>query len=291
MAEAFSARVRRWLEAVRPGLGLHASVISDYGAMSHNDMASLDSRDIKALEASFTEAGVAPLQVRRITDMLPGMIKESKAAISTPGGKQPASAGAAASNSTGNEGRRKQRQEATDSEDESDDDDADEDEEGESEFAPEEEAGEDDPREEAGGGGGSRSAQQTQRPRAREGAAAQQARGEAAAKGKAPVPNMFGRSSAPSGNRHGLGGQASAASAAAGRANPFANSGKGGRGLGDFCKKPCGDGDKCQCAAGAVEQCTGDATCAKNLVAFKEGAVVARRTPSEITKLGGCFSP
>ena len=206
--------------------------------------------------------------------MLPGMIKESKAAISTPGGKQPASAGAAASNSTGNEGRRKQRQEATDSEDESDDDDADDDEEDESEFEPEEEAGEDD-REEAGGGGGSRSVQQTQRPRARKSAAAQQQRGEAAANGKAPVPNMFDRSSAPSGNRHGLGGQASAASAAAGRANPFANSGIGGRGQGDFCKKPCGDGDKCQCAAGAVEQCTGDATCAQNLVAFKDGAVVA----------------
>jgi hypothetical protein len=247
MADAFSARVRSWLEAVRPGLGLHASVIFDYGATSHYDMASLDSRDIKALEARFTEAGVAPLQVRRITDMLPGMINESKAAISTPaGGKQPASAGAAASNSTGDAGRRrqqKQRQEATDSEDDGlvDDDESDEDEEDGSEYEPEEEAGEDD-REEAGGGGGSRSVQQTHRPRARKGAAKQQKRGEAAANGKAPVPNMFGRSSAPSGNRHGLGGQASAASAAAGRANPFANTGIGGRGLGDFCKKPCGDG-------------------------------------------------
>ena len=77
-----------------------------------------------------------------------------------------------------------------------------------------------------------------------------------------------------------MGGQASAASATAGRASPFCSSpfsspSFGWRGAGDYCKKLCRGGDKCQCTAAADEQCMGDATCAQNLVTFKAGAVLA----------------
>lgn len=290
---SFSALVESWLEAVKPGLGVHASVIFKYGATSEDDMASLDKRDISALEELFAKAGVAPLQVRRIADRMPSMIDAIRTAMHTPAGK-PAPAGAAATSSTAEDWRRRKRAQQEGTESDEDDDFVDDD----SDFD-EEEPGEDGG-EEAGEDGGEeveedavrrpQPANTTSRSRARKGGARRQAKGAAAAKGKAPIPSMFGRSSAPSGNFHGLGGQASAASASAGRANPFSNSGIGGRGPGDFCTKPCGISDKCECAVDAAKQCTGSARCAQELVVFNEGSVVALRTPSELMKQGGAFS-
>ena len=111
---SFSALVESWLEAVKPGLGVHASVVFKYGATSEDDMASLDKRDVSALEELFAKAGVAPLQVRRIADRMPSMIseaaaaREAAAAINTPAGK-PAPAGAAASSSTAGDWRWRKR--------------------------------------------------------------------------------------------------------------------------------------------------------------------------------------
>jgi hypothetical protein len=177
---SFSALVESWLEAVKPGLGVHASVIFKYGATSEDDMASLDKRDISALEELFAKAGVAPLQVRRIADRMPSMIDAIRTAMHTPAGK-PAPAGAAATSSTAEDWRRRKRAQQEGTESDEDDDFVDDD----SDFD-EEEPGEDGG-EEAGEDGGEeveedavrrpQPANTTSRSRARNGGARRQAKG------------------------------------------------------------------------------------------------------------------
>ena len=102
---------------------------------------------------------------------------------------------------------------------------------------------------------------------------------------------MFGQSGSRS-NRHGLGGQAKAESAEAGRARPFG--GLALRGKGQCCVNPCGqNADACKCPADAEypNRCTGAVSCARQLKLISEGAsVAATRTPSEIAKRGGTMS-
>ena len=96
----FAARLERWLEDVKEGLGSHAGVIISYGATSYEDMASLDKRDIEALGICFAKAGVAPLQVRRLVDKIPSMIGEARGDLETPIPRQPTSSSAGTSRST-----------------------------------------------------------------------------------------------------------------------------------------------------------------------------------------------
>ena len=246
----FAARLERWLEDVKEGLGMHAGVSIAYGATSYEDMASLDERDIAALGVSFAnQAGVAPLQVRRLVDKIPCMIGEARGDLETPITRQPASTSAGASRPTAHgAARQKTWQRAFEEDDEEQASDEDEDgEDGESgdgadsndgEFDAASSALEDEMESE-------RLAQVriTKRARSRTGDIRQQY-GAAAAKGMAKVPSMLGKSSAPSGNKHGMGGQASADSATAGRVSPFRSSpfsspGFGWRGAGDYCTLCC----------------------------------------------------
>ena len=269
-----------WLDGVGANLGEHAAVIESYGATTVADLGTLDDEDIDAivtkLRGTVEPPALPPLQIKWIAKALRGEIKKAAAAaLRTPVAMPPAS-GAAGSGD-----------EQCDS---ADDDAEDSDSEGSGDGAVSArrvntgQYG----RNKAAGAAASTS---TARAPARKGKAAARTSAAAASAGRTQIPSLFARSSSKS-NWHGLGGQASTASAAAGRARPFG--GITARGNGEPCVNPCEQKDgECTCPAEAEYPncCAGPQKCARQLEQLVEGArKAAERTPSEIVKRGGTAS-
>ena len=264
-----------WLDAIGAGLGAHAAVIHKYGATFVADLRTLDDEDIETLAANLrdVEGAPPPLKIKWILKALREVSKPAPtatpaaAAFRTPPPPPPAQ-GAAGSGSAGSGPG---TCEEVDIEEEEDDDDYEEEEDGEG-VAPIRNTG--------------KASASTARVRARAGKKQSATSAAAAAAGKATLPFLHGRSSSTS-NWHGLGGQASAARVAAGRARPFG--GLAARVKGHYCVNPCGQVDGlCRCPPEAAYSCTGDQKCASRLAQLTEGALAAAaRTPSEVAMRGG----
>ena len=264
--------VAEWLDAVHEGLGAHAHAIEGYGATTVALLGTLDAEDIEAIAGNLrsAEGGPPPLQIKWITKALASEVekvaKQKTAGAGVP--RTPNTATERSSSSDSDDEESRARSSARSSEDEEDNDD-------------------DRPARKTGKAPGSAASASTQRPRGRNGAKRNSFGAVAGAAGKAFIPNLFDRSSSKK-NRHGMGGQASVASAAAGRARPFG--GLALRGKNQCCVNPCGQkADDCTCPADAEypNHCTGAHACASQLTQLVEGAcTAARRTPSEITKFG-----
>lgn len=263
MAEQPSSDIATWLEATRAGLGIHAPVLVAYGASTVADLADLDEADFEKLSTllAASPAPPAPLQLKQIMKALrgasaPKRLPGTMSRITTPPtlAMNPSSARARSSSACAD------NSESDDSDDESEED----------------EDSDDEPEGEAALNASRKNVSRpiTARPRSWKGKAAGKASVVAAANGMASIPQLFGRSSSAN-NRHGLGGQASAAAAAAGRARPFG--GLGQRSKGHLCVNPCGEKDReCKCPPEATypHHCTGSHHCARQHKQLLEGAVL-----------------
>ena len=260
-----------WLEAVGEGFGALAPIITGYGAYSVADLGTLDKEDITALCAGFAAADDLPMlpRKRRTAAVSVWLNREVANRAAADAAAAAADAADAARKRPPGTPRRCDDCEEEGSDEEYEDEGGEE--EGEEEETP------------------ARAKGSTTRPRARNGKQQQNASAEAAAAGRSTIPGLFGRSSSAQ-NRHGLGGQASAAAAAAGNAR--VTGGLPARSKGQICVNPCGKlQGKCACAASEPAPCAGAQKCASMLAQLLEGALAAaKRTPSEIVMRGGTAS-
>ena len=216
---SFRDWVAEFLDTVDPGLSKHAHVIEAYGASCMDHIAKFEEQDIAALGISFAADGMKPLQVKWVKQAFTSRHARHKAAFD--GMKRSAAKRAAKAAA--------HPQPAPD--DSSGEEDGEED-------------GEESDEEYVNGEGGDEAAPDARRrlpsvvhrPRSYAGKAKAASSAKSAASGRGKITSMFNVS--PSmGNRHGLGGQASAEAAEGGRARPFA--GLGARGKGAFCTLRC----------------------------------------------------
>ena len=273
--------IAAWLEAVGDGLGAHAHIIEGYGAADVALLSALDEEDIKEIIDLLRRSPGAPppLQVKLITKALASEVKRHakraaehdrvRTPTTDPIPNRGSAKGTAASDS--DSGPEEKELECTSAEEDSDND---------------------QPASNTGKSPGAAASTSTARPRARNGKQRAQKSAAATAAGKATINQLFGRSASKN-NWHGLGGQARAAAAVAGRARPFG--GLGQRVKGQVCTNPCGqEPEACCCPADGTEQperCRGAHDCARQLALIVEGAHVAsKRTPNEVTKRGGTAS-
>ena len=265
-----------WLEMVGAGLGVYAHILEQYGVAEVADIQNCEEDDFTDIASDFKNAEEAPLPLK-IKMIIRALRKEADAQKAA-NAKQAAARGppGSASAAGGGNPRSEESDEEEEEEAAADDDD---------DFFPE-----DEPNEPASARASAASASTT-RPRSFQGKARAKESAAAAANGKASIPSLFGRSESKK-NRHGVGGQASAAAAAAGRARPFG--GLAARTKGQMCVNPCGQLlNACSCAAEAQwpDRCTGPFECAVKLKALTEGALAfAQRTPSEVVMRSGTAS-
>ena len=205
--------VSAWLEGVREGLGKHACVFLAYGATTIDDLRDIDDDDTKQLmlQLGALEGGPAPLQVKQIVKALRSLAKASAAGgAGSSGTPQPATAPRPATQGSAGTSSAAREQEDDDEQEEDDSDSSDE------EYVDEgEEEGDQTPRPHA-----PRKPNATMRPRARQGKARASASATSAAAGKQKV-NMMNNRSTSAGGWRGIGGQASAKAAGAGRSHFF----------------------------------------------------------------------
>lgn len=271
-----------WLDDVREGMGDYVAVLVEYGVEKFEDMVDMDEDDINKIGSNFEAAGVKPLHSKKVCLALRIRMEEEKAKAEAAEAAAKATRTKAASKRTASRmphpstvdsdsdndhanGNASDRSWHAESSDKSDGDEPD-DEESEAEK----------PRRARG------SVPITQRPRARNGTKRMSSATAAAAEGRDTLESMFDKSASAS-NWHGMGGQASAAAGADGRARscaPLAS-----RAFGQICQSVCST-TKCECLPEADERCSGSSKCARQLSAFTAGAEVsAVRTPSEIAKI------
>ena len=243
-----------WLNKVRDGLGTHAHVFEEYGATTVADLGSLDDDDINAIGAALEaeDERPLPLQIKQIVRALRNEIALQAGrdgAFHTPR-TAPSSTKAGSSSFAADKCTAADESDEDEEEDDDFDEDLDDDEEDANEPKRQKRA--------ARVPGPSAS---TARHRSRNGKEAVRKTATAAAAGKAKIADQFGRSASAK-NWHGVGGQASAAAAAAGRARPFG--GLRARSKGQTCVNPCGQIDgHCTCPTEAEypDRCAGPQRC------------------------------
>ena len=204
--------IAAWLEAVGDGLGAHAHIIEGYGAADVALLSALDEEDINEIIDLLRRSPGAPppLQVKLISKALASEVKRhaKRAAkhdrVHTPAtdpipnrGNGSASKGTAASDSDSG----LEEKESTSEEEEMVDSDNDQ-------------------PANTGKSPGAAASNSTARPRKRAGKQRAKKSAGATVAGHATINQLFGRSASKN-NWHGLGGQARAAAAEAGRARPF----------------------------------------------------------------------
>jgi hypothetical protein len=248
-----SSAIQSWLDGIRDGLGAHARIFEDFGAEEIADLADLEEEDVANLTSQLNaaEAAPKPLQIRQIVNAL--HVEMAKKAVVDDAFKSPVDdafktpppAAQDRGSSSAADGH-----ECMSADEEASSEVASSEEEEEEEEEEAEEEAEEEGEEDTVPNRTERPSASTARHRSRTGKQKQGKSAAAAASGRRQNTDLFGRSSSAN-NRHGLGGQASAAASTSGRARRFG--GLGARSKGHRCVNPCGEkSDQCKCPAESV---------------------------------------